>query len=185
MKRYALILAAILLCAQTASASDTTGALVLIPIAGGLAGLAVGAVVCFVVNATNRGKRAIWLSLPLFGVAGVVLSLVAAHHEAAKYEDKVVCSFGNYDRHRGGLGVIQVPHDFSAPDLEQFYSLLTNRDNAILSSHEFAAALVHQGNGLDQVYLNVSPDLQIPDEYTKVNDEVQRQMDTVLKHRTP
>jgi hypothetical protein len=184
MKRYAIILGAILLSVQKVSASDMTGALVLIPIAGGLAGLVIGTVICFVVCAMKQGRRGVWFSLPLYGVAGFGLSVAALNIQMANYGDKVVCSFGRYDHMRGGMGVITVPRDFSASDLGQFYGLLTNRENTILSSHEFAAALVHQGNGLDQVYLNVYPDLDVPTEYSRINGEVQRQMDIVLKRRT-
>jgi hypothetical protein len=185
MKRYTIILGAILLSVQGASASDMTGALVLIPIAGGVVGLVIGAVICIVVCSRRRGRRAVWFSLPIYGVAGFVVSVAALNIEMSKYEDKVVCSFGRYDRMRGGMGVITVPQNFSGSDLEQFYRLLTNRENAILSSHEFAAALVHQGNGIDQVYLNVYPSLDTAnEEYTRINDEVHRQMEIVLKRDT-
>lgn len=158
-----------------------TGALVMVPVAGSLAGLVLGVIVCTVVCVRSRWKRAIWFSLPVYGVAGMVFAMVALNFTMAKHRDKVVCSVGRYDPQRGGMGVITVPPSFSAADLERFYARLTNRENAILSSHEFAAALVHQGNGIDQVYLNVYPSLEIPDEYTRINDEVQRQMDAILK----
>ena len=82
------------------------------------------------------------------------------------------------------MGVIGVPDDFSKTELEQFYSLLTNRENPILAPYKFAAALIHQDNGIVQVYLNVYPELDIA-EYGKVNDEVGRQMDTILVRRGP
>ena len=44
----------------------------------------------------------------------------------------------------------------------------------------FATALVHQGNGINQVYMNVYPQLENGEPYTKINDEVQRQMSIVL-----
>jgi hypothetical protein len=161
-----------------------TGALVLVPIAGGVIGLAIGAAICALVCSMRTGRRMIWFSLPIYGVAGVAVSVVALNLEMSKYEDKVVCSFGRYDDLRGGMGVITVPHSFSAADLEQFYGLLTNRDNAILSSHEFAAALVHQANGIDQVHLNVYPSLATTnEEYTTINAEAQRQMSIVLMRR--
>jgi hypothetical protein len=181
MKRCALILGAIVLSVLSASASDTTGALVLLPIAGGVVGLVIGAIICAIVCSRKSGRRAIWLSLPIFGMAGFGLSVVALKIEMSKYEDKVVCSFGRYDHIQGGMGVITVPPSFAASDLERFYRLLTNRENAVLSSHEFAAALVHQGNGIDQVYLNVYPSLDDPTEYSRINDEVKRQMEIALK----
>ena len=183
MKRYVIAVGAILLGVQRASASDMTGALILISITGGVVGLVIGAVICAVVCSRRRGTSAIWFSLPIFGVAGFALSVVALNIKMSNYEDKVVCSFGRYDHMRGGMGVVTVPHSFSARDLEQFYGLLTNRENAVLSSHEFAAALVHQGNGIDQVYLNVYPSLDDPTAYTRINDEVQRQMDIILKRQ--
>jgi hypothetical protein len=181
MKRHLIVLGAILLSVQRVSASDMTGALVLVPIAGGVIGLAIGAVICAMVCSRRSGRRRIWFSLPILGVAGVVLSVMALNLEMSKFENKVVCSFGRYDELRGGMGVITVPHSFSASDLEQFYRLMTNRDNAILSSHEFAVALVHQGHGIDQVHLNVYPGLDTAkEEYTRINDEAQRQMSIVL-----
>src|SRR5262245_22074787 len=56
MRRSAIILGAILLSVQGASASDTTGALVLIPIVGGVIGLVIGAVICIVVCSRRQGQ---------------------------------------------------------------------------------------------------------------------------------
>ncbi len=183
MKRFIMVLGAIFLGIQRTSASDTTGALVLIPIAGGVVGLVIGAAVCTAICWGARQRRKIWFSLPLFGAAGFVLPVVAIMLLMAQHRDKIVCTFGRYDHMRGGMGVITVPHDFSRSDLAQFYGQITNRQNAILSWHEFAVALVHQGNGIDQVYLNVYPNLDMTTEYRPVNDEVRRQMDIVLKQR--
>src|SRR4051794_19133379 len=72
-KRYVIVLGAILLSVQRASASDMTGALVLVPIAGGVIGLAIGAAICALVCSMRTGRRMIWFSLPIYGVAGVAV----------------------------------------------------------------------------------------------------------------
>lgn len=171
----------VVLCARSARASDTTGALVVIPVACGAAGLTIGGIICAVLVSRRGGERSVWLSLPVYGIAGAALGLAFLFGAVSRNEDKVVSSFGRYDRYRGGMGACPVPLDFSATELKEFYGLISNRENAVLRSHEFAAALIHGANGLARVELNVYPALDMKTEYQAVNDEVHRQMDIVLQ----
>lgn len=181
---WAIVAAVMLAGVPSSFASDTTAALILIPIGGGIIGLVVGAIICAIARLTKRANRVIWFSLPVFALIGTGIAVGAVNSKTSAYEDKIVASFGTYDHQRGGMGVLQVPADFSPTDLREFYGLLTNRENAVLSSHEFATALVRQGNGTTQVYLNVYPDLNSTNgEYSVVNGEVQRQLDSLLKKR--
>jgi hypothetical protein len=120
-----------------------------------------------------------WIVLPAFPVIGFIIGLVWLRCTLSANEDKILASFGNYDLLRGGMGVIAIPDNFSDRELQQFYVAINNKSNVVLSSHEFAVALVRQGNGIRQVHLNAYPDIQ-DDEYSKINDEIKRQMDVTL-----
>jgi hypothetical protein len=119
--------------------------------------------------------------LPAGVAAGIVLSTMALAVALWSNMDKVVASFGPPTREGGGgINSIQVPHSFSAKQLEAFYRLIGNRENSVLRGYEFTVALVHLSNGIDQVQLGVYPRIRSPGERSVIESEVERQMDIFL-----
>jgi hypothetical protein len=180
MKRFTYSVTSLLLSVEAVSASDTTGALILVPVGGAMVGLALATAFCVLFSSREGRRRYVWFTLPLFAMVGFMIGIGALRGAMSKYESKVVCSFGRYDRLRGGMGVQPVPHTFAMKDVEQVYSSLTNRTNALLAPYEFAVALVHQANGIDQLYFNVYPSLETPQPYIQVDGEVHRQAGIII-----
>jgi len=180
MKWLISLLGILLLGPQTAFASDTTGALVIIPIGGSVIGLVMGAVIWLKLRRQGR-KASVWLMLPAGVAAGIVLSALALAVALWSNMDKVVASFGPPAREGGGgINSIQVPPSFSTKQLEAFYRLINNRENSVLRGHEFTVALVRQSNGIHQVQLGVYPRIGSPSERSVIDSEVERQMDLFL-----
>ena len=180
MKRLISLFGILLLGPQTAFASDTTGALVIIPIGGSVLGLIIGAVICLKLRRKGR-KASVWLMLPAGVAAGIVLSALALAVALWSNMDKEVASFGPPAREGGGgINSIQVPDSFSTKQLEAFYRRINNRENSVLRGYEFTVALVRQSNGIHQVQVGVYPRIASLGDRMSVESEVGRQMDLFL-----
>ena len=180
MKRLISLFGILLLGPQTAFASDTTGALVIIPIGGSVLGLIIGTVICLKLRRKGR-KASVWLLIPAGIVAGIVLSALALAVALWSNMDKEVASFGPPAREGGGgINSIQVPDSFSTKQLEAFYRRINNRENSVLRGYEFTVALVRQSNGIHQVQVGVYPRIASLGDRMSVDSEVGRQMDLFL-----
>jgi hypothetical protein len=173
-----------ILSTQNACASDTTGLLVFISISGIVIGLFIGIIICFILSTKKKIRKTIWLTLPVYPIIGGMITFYLIMSLLHLNEDVIETSFGKYDPQRGGMGVIQVPHNFKKNKLEHFYATINDKTNLILFSHEYSVAIIKQFNGIRQVHLNVYPSIKNRDEYFKINNEIEKKMKIILNQKT-